>query len=179
MNTLKTLVIFAAISLLASACSGRLVQAESAEDRAVAMISYRIVLGRSLNDPDVADFISNHCTPAGQFQLCKDAGMALWTGADQIISMVHMYAGNADGFHRYRGELPYGLTFYDPMWRVQEKLMDPASTNPLYQAGLPDESGTPDHMHYRAVYKNLGMTVMYNTPGEDEDAYIYAIVVYK
>ena len=57
--------------------------------------------------------------------------------------------------------------------------MDPDSANPLYQAGLPDESGTPDHMHYWAVYKELGMTVMYNTPGEDEDAYIYAIAVYK
>ena len=57
--------------------------------------------------------------------------------------------------------------------------MDPQSANPLSQAGLPDETGTPDHMHYRAVYKQLGMTVMYNTPDKDEDAYIYAIVVYK
>jgi hypothetical protein len=157
-----------------------LVQAESAEDTAVAVISYRVVLGKSLSDPDVADFIaSNQCAPADQFQLCKDAGLALWTDADQIVSMVYMYAGNVDGFRRYRGELPYGLTFYDPMWRVQEKLMNPDSANPLYQAGLPDETGTPDHMHFRAVYSELGMTVMYNTPGEDEDAYIYAIVLYK
>lgn len=105
--------------------------------------------------------------------------MALWADTDEIIKMVYLYAGDADSFRRYRGELPHGLTFYDPMWRVQEKLMDPASANPLYQAGLPDETGTPDHMHYRAVYKELGMTVMYNTPGEDEDAYIYAVVVYE
>ena len=181
MNTLsKTLVIFAAISLLTNACGGRLVQAESSESTAVEVISYRVVLGKPLSDPEVAKFItSNHCTPADQFQLCKDTGLALWTDADQIVSMVYLYAGNAEGFRRYRGELPYGITFYDPMWRVQEKLMDPNSSNPLYQAGLPDESGTPDHMHYRAVYKQLGMTVMYITPGEDEDAYIYAIVVYK
>jgi hypothetical protein len=181
MNTFsKTLIICAAISLLTSACGGRSVQAESAEDNAVAVISYRIVLGKSLGDPDVGDFIaSNHCTPADQFQLCKDTGMALWADTDEIIKMVYLYAGDADSFRRYRGELPYGLTFYDPMWRVQEKLMDPDSANPLYQAGLPDETGTPDHMHFRAVYKQLGMTVMYNTPGEDEDAYIYAIVVYE
>ena len=181
MNTLgKTLVICAAISLLTTACGGRSVQAESAEDTAVAVVSYRVVLGKSLGDPSVVDFIaSNDCTPADHFQLCKDAGMALWTDADQIVSMVYLYAGNADDFRRYRGELPYGLTFYDPMWRVQEKLMDPNSANALYQTGLPDETGTPDHMHYRAVYQELGMTVMYNTPGEDEDAYIDAIVVYK
>ena len=181
MNTLsKTLVMFAVLSLLTSACGGRLVQAESSESTAVPTINYPFLLGKSLSDPDVADFIvSNQCTPADQFQLCKDTGLALWTGADQIVSMVYLYAGNAEGFRRYRGDLPYGITFYDPMWRVQEKLMDPNSANPLYQAGLPDESGTPDHMHFRAVYKQLGMTVMYITPGEDEDAYIYAIVVYK
>ena len=181
MNTLsKTLIICAAISFLTTACGWMSVQAESAEGTAVAVISYRVVLDKSLSDPAVADFIaSTQCAPADQYQLCRDAGMALWTDADQIISMVYMYAGNADGFRRYRGELPYGLTFYDPMWRVQEKLMDPDSANPLYQVGLPDETGVPDHMHYRAVYKELGMTVMYNTPGIDEDAYIYAIVVYK
>ena len=181
MNTFrKTLVILAALSLLTSACGGRLVQAESAEATPIAVISYRVVLGKSLQDPDVSDFIaSNHCAPAVQFQLCKDIGVTLWVDANQTVNTVYLYAGDAESFRRYRGELPYGLTFYDPMWRVQEKLMDPNSSNPLYQAGLPDESGTPDHMHYRAVYKQLGMTVMYITPGEDEDAYIYAVVVYK
>ena len=181
MNTLsKTLLIFAVISLLTSACGGRLVQAESSEATTVQIISYQAVLGKPLSDPDVADFIdSNHCTAVDKFQLFKDTGLALWTDAEQIVEMVYLYSGNGDGFRRYRGELPYGITFYDPMWRVHEKLMDPNSSNPLYQAGLPDETGTPDHMHYRAVYKQLGMTVMYTTPGEDEDAYIYAIVVYK
>ena len=181
MNTLcRTLVIFVAISLLTSACGGRLVQAESAKGTVVAVISYQVVLGKSLSDPDVADFIaSNHCAPAAQFQLCKDIGVALWVDANQTVNTVYLYAGDAESFRRYRGELPYGLTFYDPMWRVQEKLMDPNSANPLYQAGLPDETGTPDHIHYLAVYKELGMTVMYNSPGKDEDAYIYAIVVYS
>ena len=78
------------------------------------------------------------------------------------------------GFLRYRGPLPYGLSFYDPMWRVQEKLMDLDSTNILYQAGLPDETASPNPMHYWAVYKRLDMTVIYNSLGKDEDAYIYA-----
>jgi hypothetical protein len=65
------------------------------------------------------------------------------------------------------------------MWRVEEKLMDLDSANIEYQAGLPEEEGSPDHMHYWAVYKRLGMTVIYNSPGKDEDAYIYAILMNK
>ena len=43
--------------------------------------------------------------------------------------------------------------------------MDLDSANTLYQAGLPDETGAPDHMHYRAMHKRLGLTVIYNSPG--------------
>lgn len=179
MSTLrKTLVIFSAISLLIGACGGHTVQAEPAEANQGPAISYQVVLGKSLHDKEVTDFIaSNHCTPAAEYQLCKDAGMALWSDTDQIVKTVYLYSGNVDGFRRYRGQLPFGLSFYDPMWRVEEKLMDLDSANTLYQAGLPDEEGSPDHMHYWAMYKRLGMTVMYNSPGVDEDAYIYAIVV--
>ena len=59
----------------------------------------------------------------------------------------------------------------------EDKLMDLDSANILYQAGSPDEAGSQDHMHYWAMYKRLGMTVIYNSPGNDEDAYIYSIVV--
>ncbi|HKY54528.1 MAG TPA: hypothetical protein VJM08_09490 [Anaerolineales bacterium] len=185
MNTLmKTLVILTAISLLVSACGGRSVQAESAEANPTA-ISYQVVLGKSLNDRDVVDFLaSNNCSTVNRFHLCKEIGMALWAEADQIVKMVYLYAGNVDEFRRYRGPLPYGLTFYDPMWRVEEKIRDLNSDDSLspqeiWQAGLPEEEASPDHMHYWAMYKKLGMTVIYNSPGDDEDAYIYAIVVYN
>jgi hypothetical protein len=42
---------------------------------------------------------------------------------------------------------------------------------------LPDEGSSPDHFHYWAVYKHLGMTIIYNSPFVDEDATIYAILV--
>ena len=48
-----------------------------------------------------------------------------------------------------------------------------------WNAGLPDEASSPDHIHYWAVYKELGLTVIYNSPGVDEDAYIYAILLSK
>ena len=49
----------------------------------------------------------------------------------------------------------------------------------MADAGVPDEASSPDHIHYWAVYKQLGMTVIYNSPGADEDAYIYAILLSK
>lgn len=179
MNALiKALNVFAAIPLLVSACGGQSVHAERSEESTVAAISYQVVLGKSRNDQDVVHFIgSNNCSPAAEFHFCREAGMALWIDANEIVKVVYLYAGDADGFRRYRGPLPYGLSFYDPMWRVQEKLVDPDSSNALYQAGMPDETASPDHMHYWAVYERLNMTVIYNSPGKDEDAYIYAIVM--
>jgi len=177
----KTLSILAAIPLLIAACGAWVVQAEPAGN--VTTASYPVVLGKSLNDQEVVNFIaSNDCSPAHQFQLCKDAGMALWTDSDQIVKTVYMYSGNADGFRRYRGELPFGLSFYDPMWRVEDKLRGleaDETSQPPWRAGLPDEASSPDHMHYWAVYKRFGMTVIYNSPSADEDAYIYAILVSK
>jgi hypothetical protein len=47
-------------------------------------------------------------------------------------------------------------------------------------AGLPDEGSSPDHLHYWATYKQVGMTIIYNSPSpEYEDATIYAILVSK
>ena len=182
MNALfKPFGILAVLSLLISACGRQSVHAEPADS--VTAISYRVVLGKSLNDKDVADFIaSNNCSPAAQYQLCKDTGIALWIDANQIVNMVYLYAGNTGDFRRYRGQLPFGLSYYDPMWRVEEKIRDLNADDSLspeetWQAGLPDEEGSPDHMRYWALYKRYGMTVIYNSPGYDEDAYIYAVIV--
>jgi hypothetical protein len=180
MNKLfKPVILLAAISVFAVACDPQAVQAEP-EESTLPVATYQTVLGKSLNDKDVADFIANNnCSNASQFQLCQDVGMALWADLDQIVKMVYLYSGNADGFKRYRGELPFGLTFYDPMWRVEEKLGNQNVDDSFQQAGLPDEASSPDHMHYWAVYKQLGMTVIYNSPAADQDAYIYAVLVSK
>ena len=178
MNKLiKTLNFLVVIALFITAYSAQAVQAQPTAPR---VAPYQVLLGKALSDTEVVDFIvRNSCSPAHQFQLCKDAGIALWTDADQIMKTVYLYSGNADGFRRYRGDLPFGLSFYDPMWRVEEKLRNLDSDDALEQAGLPDEGSSPDHMHYWAMYKRLGMTVIYNSPAADEDAYIYAILVSK
>jgi len=72
-------------------------------------------------------------------------------------------------------------TNYDPMWQVQQRLsnLNDEDQATAWTTGLPDEASSPDHIHYWAVYKELGMTVIYNSPGADEDAYIYAILLSK
>jgi hypothetical protein len=172
--------ILAVITLSISACSLLVVQAQPEEQTTQKAIPYQTMLGKSIGDMEVADFIVNNCASAGQFQVCKDVGMALWTDASQIIGKVYLYAGRVDGFKRYRGELPFGLSFYDPMWKVEEQLRK-LGTDEIAQAaletGLPDEGSSPDHIHYWAVYKRFNVVIIYDTPFADEDAYIYAIVI--
>jgi hypothetical protein len=64
-------------------------------------VDYRVFLGKSLTDKDVADFIvGNNCSSAGQYQLCKYRGLAFWISTDQILNRVYLYSGNSDGFRR-------------------------------------------------------------------------------
>lgn len=177
----KAFSILAMTILLLSACRGWTAQTSRTEQAAPKPVTYQTLLGKSVSDAVVADFIiSNHCSSTGQFQVCKDVGMALWIDATQFVETVWLYSGNEEGFGHYRGELPFELTFYDPMWRVEEKLgelEDDDTLQPARNAGLPDEGSSPDHMHYWAVYKRFDMIVIYSSPFPDEDAYIYAILV--
>ncbi len=184
MNKLiKALILLFALTGLTVACRGQSAQPQADEQAVSKMPTYQTVIGKLLSHSDVIDFISNNnCASVGEFQLCKDAGMALWIDADQIVRTVYLYSGNADTFRRYKGKLPYGLSFYDPMWRVEEKLRNLGNNDELSRTKGDDmsyEGSSPDHMHYSAAYKQLGMTVIYNEPFPDEDAYFYAILVYK
>ena len=182
MNTfLKTLGIFVLLLVLVSACTLQSVQVQAEEGAVPKAPGYQTVLGKSLSSNEVSDFVSsNACSFVGAFQLCREVGMALWIDAEQRVNMVYLYSSKAEDFNRYRGDLPFGLTFYDPKWLVEEKLgrlegddmVPPTST-----AGLPDEGHSPDHMHYWAVYKRFNMIVIYDLPFADEDAYIYAILI--
>ena len=164
------------IALFLTACASPSVQAEAAKVDPAATASYQAVIGKSLNDKDVANFIAiNHCVSATQFQLCQEAGIALWLDTHQIVKMVYLCLNNVNGFGAYKGELPFGLKFYDNLGAVEYKLKERGVSN----TGLPDEATTPDHLHYWAMYKQVGMTIVYNEPYPDEDASIYAILVSK
>ena len=77
--------------------------------------------------------------------------------------------------------LPYGLSAMDTMASVEQKLGQPRvsyASQAGWEAGLPDRSGSPDHMHYWAMYDRFGLTVVYNTASaSDKSATIHAIYV--
>ena len=172
--------VLAVLSLLLMGCSAQAIELEPKANSTPEAASYQAVLGKSLNDKDVADFmVANNCLSEAQFQVCREAGMAFWIDPNQNVDMVYLYSRNAEGFRKFTGKLPFGLTFYDPMWQVQQKLRDLKEDDQgtAWNAGLPDEASSPDHIHYWADYKELALTVIYNSPGADEDAYIYAILL--
>ena len=171
---LKTLSVLAVMTIFMIGCSSQDVQAEPANAETLPTTSYQAVLGKSLHDKEVADFIAKHnCVSATQFQICKEAGIAFWLDTDQTVKTVYLYLNNVDGFGAYKGELPFGLKFYDTLGAVAYKLKERGVGN----AGLPEEAATPDHMHYWAIYKQAGVTIIYNAPFADEDATIHAILV--
>jgi hypothetical protein len=174
MNALfKVFAILAVISLLISGCAALPGQEEGAVPKTAV---YESVLGKPLSDEAVADFVAgNNCSSADQFLLCNSIGMALWTDSNQVVETVYLYLNHAEEFEPYKGELPFGLKFYDNMAAVEYKL----DRQGIGNAGLPDEEAVPDHMHYQATYHQASMTIIYNFPFPDEDATIYAILISK
>jgi len=180
----KILCVLTVMASFLSACTSQSVHAQPAMADTTATAIYDVLLGKSLGDQDVADFIANNnCSTVEQFQLCRSAGMVLMMDANQKVESVILYPGKDDGFAAYQGPLPYDLRFTDTMEMVEEKLGHSVKIDvPLanWVLGLPDESITPDHMHYVAVYKRLNMTIVYNTPsGSDKGASIQSMLVTK
>jgi hypothetical protein len=178
----QILIALAAITLFAATFGALAVRAQPAERAAPKAASYEAVLGKSLADRDVADFLaSNRCSSTDRFQLCNAAGMALLIGESQKVETVYLYPGTIPGFAAYKGTLPLGLAADDTMASIQEKFGQPKVQHVPqagWEPGLPDESGTPDHIHYWAIYKRFGVTVVYNSPsGADQGATIYAVLV--
>lgn len=177
----QILIAFAAIALFAITFGALAVQAQPS-GRAVPEASYEAVLGKSLADADVADFIaSNRCSGSGPYQLCNDAGMALLIGEGQTVKTVYLYPNMIAGFSAFKGELPLGLSANDTMATVEHKFGLPRVQQALqagWEPGLPDESGTPDHTHLWAMYERYGVTIVYDSPSAaDKGATIYAILV--
>src|SRR5688572_18541412 len=89
MNKLfKTLSLLAAIAFFATACSPQIAQAA---EPVPAAVGYRAILGKSVSEQAVADFIASNCTLSGSFQYCRPAGLALWVDANQTVRLVYLY----------------------------------------------------------------------------------------
>ena len=82
----RTLMILAVLSLWITACEIKAVPAQTEGQPEQKSASYEVVLGKTMTDKAVIDFIvDNNCYPADPFQLCKEIGMAWWTGPDQVV----------------------------------------------------------------------------------------------
>jgi hypothetical protein len=180
MNKLfKTLSLLAVLALFAAACIPPVVDVARA---APAEASCQTLLGKSVSEKSVADFITgNRCTQSGAFQLCRPAGLALWTDEHTIVKAAYLYLDSSEGFAPYTGALPLGLIQNYTRADVEYKLgqpREPHAPQAGWEPGLPDEGGSPDRMHYWAVYKRFGLTVIYDSPSpNDKNANIHAIVV--
>ena len=180
----QILITFVAIALFVTSFSALVAQAQSSERAVPEAAPYEAVLGKSLEDTDVADFIaSNRCSSTDRFQLCNAAGMALLIGEGQKVETVYLYPSTIPDFAAYKGTLPLGLSANDTMASVQVKFGQPKvqqAPQAGWEPGLPDESGTPDHTHTWAMYKRFGVTIVYNSPSAtDKGATIYAVLVGK
>ncbi len=180
----RSLVILTAFALFATACGAQAVQAQAPERVVPKVATYGAVLGKSLNDKDVADFMaSNYCSGVGQVQLCPSIGLAFWVDPSQRIKTVYLYASESSLNAAYKGELPFGLTMHDTMATVEQKFGQPKEIHAPqagWEPGLPDKTGTTDHVYYWAAYERFGVTIVYNTPSaSDKSATIYAILVSK
>jgi len=180
MNKLfKTLSILAAIALFAIACSPQAAVAAPAE------VTYQAVLGKDISDDNVASFIaSNECSSAAsQFQLCQEAGVALWIDPNQKVNTVYLYTDASNGFAAYQGELPFNIDANDSMADVEQKLGQPRvdhAPQAGWEPGLPDVGASPDHLTYWATYERFGVTIVYNSPfANDKNATIHSILVTK
>ena len=146
-------------------------------------IAYQVVLQNLLNDRPAVDFITSHnCSTSGNFQLCPSDGVALQVNSHKIIEQVYLYVDGTGGFAVFSGELPYNIAIEDTMGEVEQKLGYPIVPQ-MPQLGwsprLPDAGGTPDHIHYWAVYKQFDLTIVYNSPSpEDKNAGIHMIVIH-
>jgi len=169
----KRLIHLAAMMLFLSACSVWGIGSQAETQIAPTTVAYHTLLNKPLHDRVMVDFLAeNSCSSANQFLLCQDIGMALWIDSDQV-EIVYLYLNNTQGFAPYKGEIPFGLKFYDTMGAVEYKLKKQG----VGKGGLPDSGETPDHMHYLATYKQAGLSILYNSPFADEDANIYAILL--
>ena len=162
------LITLVAVTLLGTACSAKTVEA------APELTWVESMIGRSMTDREVADFLTrNNCASLEQFRLCKDAGLTFEVSPDQEVKTVFIYLEDTEGFKAYRGDVPFGLKYYDTWEIVEHKLR-----KQRVGTGTPNEGHTPDHTHYWATYYSARMTIIYNSPSpEDRSASMHALVL--
>jgi hypothetical protein len=145
-------------------------------------VDYQVALYHSLDDHSAASyFVAHNCTATGDFRACPESGVAFQVDERGLIRQVYFYVQQGDGFSPFSGELPFGIDASDTMADVQRKLGHPKVPQiPMlgWEPELPSYGGSPDHIHYWAVYEQYSLTVVYNTPlANDLNASIQLILI--
>ncbi len=85
-----------------------------------------------------------------------------------------MYNEKMEGFNRYAGELPDGLSFEDSMTSVEKKLGKPEI---VFRDPLEDEPGKKAEVKIDQVYKKKGVCVRFRK-SDKGDVVITAIAIF-
>ncbi len=167
----RYLCVLAMLSLFLTSCTAQSTQIKQVKP---GVVKYQDLLDKTFSNNDIKNWTAkNNCVFAEQLLSCQNLGIALWLNSEHVVKTVYFYVHNTDGFSAYKGELPFGLKYYDNRQAVEYKLNHQGIGN----GGLPDEDSFPIQLHYWALYKKDGLTVIYNSPFADNDADIYAIVL--
>jgi len=145
-------------------------------------VDYQLALYASLDDQSATGyFVAHNCSVTGDFRLCPESGLAFQVDDVGLIRQVYFYIQQDNGFSPFSGKLPFDIEVSDTMADVQHKLGHPMVPQmPMlgWELGLPSHGGTPDHIHYWAVYEQYNLTIVYNTPlADDLNASIYIILI--
>jgi hypothetical protein len=172
----KIFSILVMLALVSIGCSVQVVQAQPRDQVSTAPAPYEALLGKSLTDQEVIDFIAmNECSTVGNLRMCHEIGLALGLTSNRVVETVFLYLEDIDGFTAYRGELPFRLKVNDTREAVETKLKEQR-----VGTGVANEEGLFDQTHCWATYYAAGLTVIYNSPSaDDQDAMIHAILVSK
>lgn len=128
-------------------------------------LSYEKLLGKPLDDPDVAQFIRSSCK-AEMHYVCRSHGIEI-SDDGQIIKGLWLYAQGSDGFQQYPGKLPYDLVWQDTRAQVEEKL------------GVPSESydGIGETRAW-VFYPDIELLITYDTASNANPAdLMYSILI--
>jgi hypothetical protein len=103
----------------------------------------------------------------------KDLGLALqWKrdGNTKTLHAVHFYAEGVDGFHRYKGKLPYDIQWHMNNVDIVKKFGEPEGKPKPNLQGL---------MNIYVDYRRLGLLIDFkNTSYEDKNNPMTCITIY-
>jgi hypothetical protein len=110
------------------------------------------LLGLTLSDQAVVDFIlGNNCVLVGMHYMCRSVGVELSLTTSQKVVTVFLFAEGAEGYKKFKGKLPFGLSWAHTRAQIEANL------------GAPTASGGGGSMNYWVSYQPRKLGITYKT----------------